>query len=344
MTVAQHKHVASLDGLRGLAALGIVIGHTCGLWGIGRQTHLYIAVPFFFTLSGYVIARSYEHRLSTGMSLKRFAAIRLIRLYPMLFMSLIISAIIGFSFIEVGMGLFFIPSLTAAALFPSNGPQWSLFMELLGNAVHAIIMPILTDAVLVTIIVLAFVAALFTAHNNANFLIGWSAANFFGGVSIFALTYPIGILIFRLEKAGRLPEIKVPLLLIAGGYILFSALPQTWTDPFRAYPDLVVSSIVLPLIVVFAIRATAPAWLARWCKVGGDLSYPVYIIHHPILVVLGVFVAKQGLAGIEKRIFALAVIFAICAGAYALLKLYDEPIRKMLSARLLHRKLTDQSL
>ena len=342
MTLARHQHVASLDGLRGLAAFGVVIFHIGGLWSLSRPNHLYLAVPFFFTLSGYVVARSYEQKLLTSMSLKRFALIRLIRLYPMLFASLVIAAALGFSFHDVGMGLLFIPSLAAASLFPANGPQWSLFTELLGNAVHAAFAPILTNVALIVMIAIAFIACLFTSYTYSDFVIGWSADNFLGGVSVFGLTYPIGILLFRIEKLGKLPKLEVPLILLAVVYGVFTIGPQSWTTQFRAYPDLFVSCVIFPAILVLSLHATAQPWLNRLCKLGGDLSYPIYIIHHPILVAAGAFVVGTSWTHMERRIFALVVVAGITGLAYVLLKFFDEPVRKALSARFLHRQLVDE--
>lgn len=342
MTLTRHQHVASLDGLRGLAAFGVVIFHVGGLWSLGRPTHLYLAVPFFFTLSGYVVARSYEQKLLTSMSFKRFALIRLIRLYPMLFASLVIAAALGFSFRDVGMGLLFIPSLAAASLFPANGPQWSLFTELLGNAVHAVFAPVLTNAALIALIAIAFVACLFTSYTYSNFVIGWGADNFLGGVSVFSLTYPIGILLYRLEKLGKLPKIQVPLILLAIVYGVFTIVPQSWVGQFRAYPDLFVSCVIFPAILVLSLHATAQPWLNRCCKLGGDLSYPVYIIHHPILMAAGAFLAGTSWGHMERRIFAVVVVLGITGLGYVLLKFFDEPVRKALSARFLHRQLLDE--
>jgi peptidoglycan/LPS O-acetylase OafA/YrhL len=75
-----------LDGLRGVAALCILIHHWAQCVGAsaGFLGHAYLAVEFFFLLSGFVISNAYEHKLMQAMSFRRFVLIRVIRLYPLL--------------------------------------------------------------------------------------------------------------------------------------------------------------------------------------------------------------------------------------------------------------------
>lgn len=80
----QHFHV--LDGLRGIAALAVVIFHFME-WIYPDFTenfigHGFLAVDFFFCLSGFVIAYAYDNRL-TKMGVKSFFTSRLIRLHPL---------------------------------------------------------------------------------------------------------------------------------------------------------------------------------------------------------------------------------------------------------------------
>ncbi len=79
----EKSHFELLDGLRGVAALAVVVLHSWKSRGIAPNGHL--AVDFFFLLSGFVIAYAYEDRILAGMPLKEFFVRRLIRLYPMIF-------------------------------------------------------------------------------------------------------------------------------------------------------------------------------------------------------------------------------------------------------------------
>ena len=153
-------HYALLDGLRGVAALLVVWYHVFegyqfagGKPVIDFANHGYLAVDFFFILSGFVIGYAYDSRWKSGLTLGSFFKRRLIRLHPMVIMGVIIGAI-GFategftrwdgSATPVSMVLlcmlssfFMIPAVPGAAhevrgngeMFPLNGPTWSLFFE-----------------------------------------------------------------------------------------------------------------------------------------------------------------------------------------------------------------------
>ena len=75
------RHFAILDGLRGVAALAVVIFHFME-WvftdpSLNFIGHGFLAVDFFFCLSGFVIAYAYDHRIK-NMGLGRFFRARLI--------------------------------------------------------------------------------------------------------------------------------------------------------------------------------------------------------------------------------------------------------------------------
>lgn len=89
------QHFIALDGLRGIAAL-LVVAHHIGLAsGYPEIAPLgFLVVAPFFVLSGFVIAQAYELRFANGpvgkgIGAGRFMAIRLVRLYPLIFLGLL---------------------------------------------------------------------------------------------------------------------------------------------------------------------------------------------------------------------------------------------------------------
>ena len=155
-----HGRIAGLDGLRGVAAMAILAHHI----GVLRHesiffSHGYLAVDFFFLLSGFVIGGAYEPRMAAGMTFWRYAQIRLIRLYPLIALGAVAGAV---SFIltnkplpvwtALWFQLAFIPfAVTRVEAYPLNGVQWSLFFELFINAVHAALYRFLTTRRLVLV-------------------------------------------------------------------------------------------------------------------------------------------------------------------------------------------------
>jgi peptidoglycan/LPS O-acetylase OafA/YrhL len=119
-----------LDGLRGIAALIVLIYHALGpTYGIAGFRGGFLAVDFFFMLSGFVVARAYEQRLADGLSFAGFLKIRFDRLYPTIAAGVLIGAV---AFMATGkpaliltlMSLLMIPSLSHRdGLFPVNGPS-----------------------------------------------------------------------------------------------------------------------------------------------------------------------------------------------------------------------------
>ena len=76
-----------LDGLRGVAAVIVLSFHLLEVYSKGQQytiiNHGYLAVDFFFILSGFVVGYAYDDRWGR-MSLSDFFKRRLVRLHPML--------------------------------------------------------------------------------------------------------------------------------------------------------------------------------------------------------------------------------------------------------------------
>ena len=89
-------HYNILDGLRGVAAITVVCFHIFEAYATSHLdqniNHGYLAVDFFFILSGFVVGYAYDDRWGT-MKIKDFIKRRVIRLHPMVVMGAVIGAI-----------------------------------------------------------------------------------------------------------------------------------------------------------------------------------------------------------------------------------------------------------
>jgi peptidoglycan/LPS O-acetylase OafA/YrhL len=100
-TAPAKSHYVILDGLRGVAALMVVVFHLFEAHAGGDPqkqiiNHGYLAVDFFFLLSGFVVAYAYDDRWG-GMSVGRSYKRRLVRLQPMIIIGTLIgAALLGF--------------------------------------------------------------------------------------------------------------------------------------------------------------------------------------------------------------------------------------------------------
>lgn len=227
-------HYPLLDGLRGVAALLVLWHHVfegydfAGGVGFAQFYHGYLAVDFFFILSGFVIGYAYDDRWERGFTLGQFVRRRLTRLHPMV----VAGAVLGVATFVIGgcltwsgerVGaeavmlallcmLFFIPATPGCTwevrgngeMFPLNGPCWSLFYEYIGNIVYALLLRRLSTRALALAAaaggaVLAWVAV--TDPTGYGCLgVGWTvdAANCLGGTVRMLFPYTLGLLLSRL--------------------------------------------------------------------------------------------------------------------------------------------------
>ena len=209
---------AFLDGIRGIAALFVMTRHTRAYWPF-EFYRSYLAVDLFFILSGFVIAHAYDKRIATKrVSIGGFAASRIIRLYPMYFLSVVVSALVLFAqllffgahpaasisniLLMIVFTFAFLPSHFLAGdyhMFPLNYPYWSLFFELVINAVYATIHRYLSAAVLMLIIVISFAYTARSAIKRGNLDTGfiWTLGMFATGVMRTALGFFMGVFLYR---------------------------------------------------------------------------------------------------------------------------------------------------
>ena len=106
--LASKPHYEILDGLRGVAAVMVIIFHLFEAHAGGSHltqiiNHGYLAVDFFFMLSGFVIGYAYDDRWGK-MKTKDFIKRRVIRLHPMVVMGAIIGAVMFSAMLMMTVG------------------------------------------------------------------------------------------------------------------------------------------------------------------------------------------------------------------------------------------------
>ena len=93
--------IRALTGLRGIAALYVVLFHANGLHAFPQAVrpfvhHGYMAVDLFFLLSGFVMALTYADLFRDGFDLgnfRKFLLLRLARIYPLYILVTLITAV-----------------------------------------------------------------------------------------------------------------------------------------------------------------------------------------------------------------------------------------------------------
>ena len=337
------KHLASLDGLRGVAALAVAVKHFQNFSRINLHAQqASAAVDLFFVLSGYVIALAYEERLAEGLSWRSYMGLRLARLYPAIFGALVISAciwlsaggrpypqlLLQFALIPVVIG----PLIFAGDLFPLNDPQWSLFWELIVNGAHAAIFRWLTPVRIGLIMAASFVGLVLACRHFGWLDVGWTRRSFWCAIPRTAWGFFAGVLIFRLSQRGwRLPRIPYWILVLA-----LVACMIRWAPAAKLYwaRDMLLVTVILPAIVAFAVHSPVPD---RWVKPAtwlGAISYPLYTLHVPLLRGFRWFLMESPALPIwERRVLWFVALFAVVGFAALYERFYDAPIRAALARR-----------
>lgn len=378
-TYADSKpHYELLDGLRGVAALLVLFYHifeglsfAAGGTLITVINHGYLAVDFFFILSGFVISYAYDDRWGKTMTTGNFFKRRLIRLHPMIIMGVILGAITFFlqgsvqwdgtkiatSAVMLAMlcAMFFIPAVPGVSyeirgngeMFPLNGPSWSLFFEYIGNILYALFIHRLSNKALTVLVGLSGIAlAWFTLFNVSGydmFGVGWTldTVNFFGGTLRMLFPFSMGMLLARHFKPMNVKGAfwicsMILLLLFCVPYIVTENSPISLNGLFEAICILFIFPV---LLWIGASGKTTDNFSSRVCKFLGDISYPLYAVHYPIMYLFYAWLINHKIYIFsEAWPTALAVYLGNILLAYLCLKLYDEPVRKRLAKKFLNRK------
>ncbi len=94
--------------------------------------------------------------------------------------------------------------------------------------------------------------------------------------------------------------------------------------------------LVFPLIVYLGASGVLHTQIERrLCKFLGDISYPLYLVHYPLVYFYVAWVSNhKGVTLVQAWPYALLILLGGIMLAYASLKWYDEPVRKWLRIKL----------
>ena len=361
-----------LDGLRGVAALMVILYHIGEGFASSPQTqvinHGYLAVDFFFVLSGFVIGYAYDGRWQRGLTAGRFMLQRIIRLQPMVIIGVLLGVV---AFIIQGcekwdgsgvsttaivlsliLGLLMLPSLPGSLpevrgngeMFPLNGPSWSLFFEYIGSVLYALVLHRLPRRVLAAFTVLAGIGLAWMAIGNASGFyhigVGRTAADhgFWLGLLRMTFSFSAGLLMSRSFKPMR---IRGAFWICSAIIVAILSVPYVCpaTPVLNGVYDAVCTLFVFPLIVYMgASGRTTDPHSARTCEFLGAISYPVYIIHYPFMYLFYWWVWSGNVPFSSAWPMAAAAAVTSIVLAWLFLKYYDEPVRRYLSRKLIRKE------
>lgn len=324
-----------------------------------RVNHGYLAVDFFFVLSGFVVAYAYDNRIKSGkMSRWDFVKRRLIRLQPMVVLGAVIGAVcFYFAKLEawdtasVGIeSLLWATLLTAllipvspnyeirgnGEMYPLNGPMWSLLFEYIGNVFYIWFLRKLSDRALTAFVMLTGIGlasfAIFGPFGSIG--VGWTMdnSNIIGGVFRILFSFSAGMLLSRRFKPRK---IKGAFWIASVVIIFLLAMPRIGGEAnlwLNGIYESICVIVVFPFLVTLgASESDTSAISTRVSNFLGKISYPLYVVHYPFLYLYYSWVKVNNLAFEESLVGAAAFIFGSIMLAYLAMRFYDEPIRRWLT-------------
>lgn len=360
------KHYEVLDGLRGVAALVVIVFHILETFTGGNHlkqiiNHGYLAVDFFFLLSGYVIGYAYDDRWRT-MTLGSFFKRRLIRLHPMIVMGMMIGAILFYFgasdvvapniaqtpvwkmllVMVIGFTLLPLPlSMDIRGwqeMHPLNGPAWSLFFEYIANILYALVVRKFPNWALSLLVALSGAALLHWAVTgpHGDMIGGWSLTPEQLRVGFTRLMYPFfaGLLLSRVVKPGKVRNAFLWCSILVVTALAVPRLGGSERLWLNGLYDALTIIFVFPLIVYLGASGKPESTLGeKVSRFLGDISYPVYIIHYPLIYIFTAWVVDNKISMQASVPAAVLLFFGSIAIAYASLRWYDIPVRKWLMKR-----------
>ena len=356
------SHYQALDGLRGTAAFSVLLFHICEMLvpdlAHNPMPHTFLAVDFFFALSGFVLGHAYDARMSVesagerrALTLGGFLKSRVIRLHPMIIVAMLIAVTVYLLDPFVGDGQRIgvkLPGLTLAATFglsllllptpglpntfgethSMNGPSWTLFQEYIANLLYGLFGQKLGLKLHLFLCAGSGVALAVTALHFGDLGHGWGWSDFWVAPVRLACPFLIGLLVSRQKL--RLP-LRYPFLILSAVLlaVFFAPVMGRWNWLFEA-------GCVIFLFPIILAAGTADGddvsgWQGALCRFMGELSYPLYIVHYPFIYLFAHWNWSTHPDPLRLGLVATTLYVGVVALAYCLSRWYDRPVRAWLA-------------
>lgn len=281
------------------------------------------------------------------MTFWRFAEIRALRLYPLYILgcmiTLVYAAIWAVADGELWRARDHVKALPfALALLPNlmvedrhhwfdlNPPAWSLFYEWAFNLAYAALLPFLSTRVLVAVASVSFVVVSVVCFRVG----GIDHPGITDGFLALQISRPLfglssGVVLYRLWRAGALPAVRFPVLATPAIFLLITLIPRQGFWAGALIP--LALAIAVPAAIVTAINNEPRGRVGETMEWLGALSYPVYALHWPILIIMWWPLLAAG----AEPVFCGVIVFSTTVlASWAALRFFDEPVRKLIGDRL----------
>ena len=342
-------HFDILDGLRGVAALAVVVFHFMEWvqpdFSQNFIAHGFLAVDFFFCLSGFVIAYAYDDRVSK-LGTWEFLKARFIRLHPLVFLGSVVG-LLAYLFDPFGaapaldagkialiflLSVFMIPypvmEERAFNLFGLNAPSWSLFWEYVINIAYVLFLVRLGRKALIVFTIAAAALLFYIGYTSRILIGGWNGETIWHGGARVAFSFAAGMLIFRSKWI-----IKNRIGFAGLSLLLFLAFLMPFHEDWNWITQPLVVILFFPLIVSLGAGSTLSPGFKAICKFSGNISYPLYMTHYVAIWMFGNYFTHHNPGKVELVAVIIGGTLFLVLIAYLAMTLFDIPVRRYLSAK-----------
>lgn len=346
--MAKGSRFVALDGLRGVAAIMVMLLHATREASFPSPVQsAYLAVDLFFLLSGFVLAHAYGAKLANGFRVWRdFMGQRFLRLWPLYIAGLLaglllhlyglwkgwntdgIASVIN-AFMTNAAFLPAIPPLESDryAGFPFNPPAWSLFSEMAVNVAFAYFVRFPRLAPFVVVTALSGVLLIVVGISHEGLEVGSNLPHTHLGLVRATFSFFLGVLIYQHRERLSQFRLSIPLPLALAVLAAICMVPSGLGMPTAIF-DLVAVMVVFPALLALSAGAAPRGVIAVGSDILGKASYPLYIIHWPLLAAAEIAFLQLNVGELKQHPAALAAVALLIFGAALALGYADDWLRK----------------
>jgi peptidoglycan/LPS O-acetylase OafA/YrhL len=338
----------ALDGLRGIAAIAVLLFHITQHNSLQLLQGATIAVDLFFILSGFVVFHSFGKKIVGGMSFGEYLVLRLIRLWPLyivgMLLGLVAIAMHNSNALECTVSqsniiqgtfqhLFFIPynniegwphglDCEKLTVFPINSPAWSLFFELFVSIVFYVYLSYFAHLnfkqfTLLTFAMVAITAFMMWYCEQVN--PGWGSPYFLLAFPRALAEFFLGMWLYQYHSTLSKPS-YVLLALVSVAMVAVMYLGNNTLTLIACFS-------LAPLLVLLLSKVEISKPSEALCTFLGAVSYPLYIIHVPVYRIVMELLGTRGFG----PVFLTVVIAIVSLFSAALFLRLDDVVRPILS-------------
>lgn len=323
------RQIKSVQALRAIAALSVVVFHTTVLWhdrfgsAVSPWQNGNSGVDLFFVISGFIMVLSSRRLVRRKGGWRRFISLRIVRIGPMYWLATLakLAAIAvapklalhtrptGWNTIA---SFLFIPSYNAqGAVMPVLPVGWTLSFEMLFYAAFAAALACMVEPAVIVAPIMALLAGLSLLHRP-----DWPAWTALASPLVLEFVFGMGVahlfLARRLQASRPLPFFILAALGLLALMLAPAVVPTTTTTP-PLIPDMgdwrrVVfwgTAACAALAGCLATERWLDPHLPRWLVVLGEASYSLYLTHGFVLPVVAALAARARLSSVGLAIVLL---------------------------------------